>query len=82
MSDPETESKPENNVLLTVDEALRLDEEFQNALDAGFPDESANKEEEEEEDHNEITMMLILIRERYKKQSRWRRFLNIVQKDQ
>jgi len=82
MGDPETESKPENNVLLTVDEALRLDEEFQNALDAGFPDESANKEEEEEEDHNEITMMLILIRERYKKQSRWRRFLNIVQKDQ
>lgn len=72
----QSEEKLENNVLLTVEEAFRLDEDFANALQEGYPRESADPSDEECPDYEGIYMMLVLIRERSKAQSKWRRFLN------
>ncbi|CAO3664498.1 unnamed protein product [Umbelopsis ramanniana] len=72
----QSEEKLENNVLLTVEEAFRLDEDFANALQEGYPRESADPSDEDCPDYEGIYMMLVLIRERSKAQSKWRRFLN------
>ncbi|KAH8552248.1 hypothetical protein BGW37DRAFT_491184 [Umbelopsis sp. PMI_123] len=72
----EVEENVENNVLLTVDEAFRLDEEFAKALQEGYPRDSVDPSDEEEPDYEGIYMMLVLVRERSKAQSKWRRFLS------
>lgn len=73
--DPETETKPVNNIMITVKEALRLDEEFAEALKEGYPRESIP-----DDDEPVNTMLLVLIREKFKQQSRWRRFLDTAQR--
>jgi hypothetical protein len=70
---------PDTSFLITIAEAQRLDPDFGSALDEGLP---SDEIEELGFDSMETFLMLILIRERYKPQSRWRRFLNVVQIEQ
>ncbi|KAG2182609.1 hypothetical protein INT44_005588 [Umbelopsis vinacea] len=72
----ETTESLENSILLTVEEAFRLDEDFATAVQEGYPRESIDPSDEEAPDFEGIYMMLVLIRERSKAQSKWRRFLN------
>lgn len=74
--DQEDGQATDTSFLITITEAQRLDPDFGAAIDEALPSEEI---EEFGFDSIETCLMLILIREKYKSQSRWRRFLNVVQ---
>lgn len=76
--DQEDGQATDTSFLITLSEAKRLDPDFGAVIDEALPSEEI---EEYGFDSVETCLMLILIRERYKPQSRWRRFFNVVQNE-